>query len=689
MKLLPCQPLSPRVRRASLMLVVALFALTACALSGQDRRDGQSPSQFVATDSKEKVYGKTPGIFRHRWWNYFDRGLSFAEGRMWAEAERDFREATAQRAEDQRRARTYGMHFTDYFARRELGVVLYHQGRFQEALVELEGSLASEKSSKAEYYLDLARKAVLQASGVAGAPPAITLADVSAAQQVTRAFQVPVSGLVTADTYVKEVRVDGKPVRVDVAAKKVAFETTAALRPGPNRVRVTATSLLGKETETTLSYYLDVRGPVLSLDWTTSGAGLRVKAHVTDDVAVAEVKINEALVYRGQAGECDVDQILAAAPPEGVVVEARDTVGNVTKTIINPAARAALPAPFMVAMASGAGIFLPVAVAGVQATSPGGPKLVLKNLSEGQSCYANQFFIEGGVEDEIAVASLTLNGEPILKRPGKKVSFSYLADLKEGENLFSIVAQAQSGNKTEKSFTIHRKLQKAFAVDARASIALLPFERKGEQTAVTAALEDAFISTIGKMKRFHIVERQKLESVLREQSLSNTALADSATAIKIGKIMAAENVLMGSVNEADKAVELYGRLVDTESSLVLATVDAYGEDVTLQSLNELVTGLLLKFGDEIPLTQGYVVKVKDREVYINIGQSQKIKNGMRFIVYREGEPIVDPVTKESLGADTDILGRAVITQVLEKMSVGTLYDGSQTVIDTKCQVVTR
>jgi hypothetical protein len=46
-----------------------------------------------------------------------------------------------------------------------------------------------------------------------------------------------------------------------------------------------------------------------------------------------------------------------------------------------------------------------------------------------------------------------------------------------------------------------------------------------------------------------------------------------------------------------------------------------------------------------------------------------------LIVYREGEPILHPVTGKSLGCDTQIVGYARVTQVMERMSRAALIDG--------------
>ena len=109
-----------------------------------------------------KRYGIVKGLFQGRWYHYYERGLSLAEGHCWGNAEKDLREALKQRDDGDRRwARTYGMHFIDYFPHRELGIVLFNQNRYADAIRELEVSLNATVTAKAEFYLDQGRKALI------------------------------------------------------------------------------------------------------------------------------------------------------------------------------------------------------------------------------------------------------------------------------------------------------------------------------------------------------------------------------------------------------------------------------------------------------------------------------------------------------------------------------------------------
>ena len=143
-----------------LLIIISLFTSVSCTSSKVRIRDGVE-------------YGKVRGAFRHRWWNYYERGLSYLEGRFYEEAIADFEEAIKQRSEDKRMARTYGMHFIDYFPNREMGLAHYLAGDYEKARKSLSLSNEQEPSAKAQYYLDRTRKQLLQRQGLPISAPEI------------------------------------------------------------------------------------------------------------------------------------------------------------------------------------------------------------------------------------------------------------------------------------------------------------------------------------------------------------------------------------------------------------------------------------------------------------------------------------------------------------------------------------
>ena len=151
----------------ALLIILSILCLLICF-------SGCAVDQGKVYEKGGKKYGVTPEMtWRGKWWDHYQRGNSYADGEFWQEAIADFQASVRQRGNDQRRARTYGLHFLDYFAHRELGIVYYRLNRYPESISELESSLRSVDSAKTKFYLNRARKAMLEQSSRDSAPPRI------------------------------------------------------------------------------------------------------------------------------------------------------------------------------------------------------------------------------------------------------------------------------------------------------------------------------------------------------------------------------------------------------------------------------------------------------------------------------------------------------------------------------------
>jgi hypothetical protein len=163
-----------------------------------------------------------------------------------------------------------------------------------------------------------------------------------------------------------------------------------------------------------------------------------------------------------------------------------------------------------------------------------------------------------------------------------------------------------------------------------------------------------------------------LETILRELKLSQTELVDPATAARIGKIVAAEGLLIGSVTATPQAFEVFVRFIDVETAVALAAEDVYGEDLSFRAVGTLMEGLAWKFGQRFPMVEGLVMKTDGKTVFVDLGSKQAIKKYMKLILFREGEALTHPLTGKVLGAPTETLGEARVEVVLEELSQATL-----------------
>src|SRR2546428_359711 len=114
--------------------------------------------------------------------------------------------------------------------------------------------------------------------------------------------------------------------------------------------------------------------------------------------------------------------------------------------------------------------------------------------------------------------------------------------------------------------------------------------------------------------KFSVVERDKLNLVLKEQGLATAGAGDPAAAAKVGKILGAQNVAAGGV-------------------------------------------------------EGKIIKVEGTRAWINLGSLAGIKVGDKFNVFNVGDALIDPDTGAKLGADEKQTGNGAVVEVQGKFAV--------------------
>jgi TolB-like protein len=679
--------------RATCVLII-IFIFSGCA--------GQETVHIK--DGKE--YGVTRGLFRDRFWNYYERGVSFTEGEYYDEAARDFLTGIEKRSEDQWRSRTYGMHFVDYFPHRELGVVYFKTKKYHDAEQELEASLKTAESAKAKYYLNEVRRAILQETGADREMPELKISSPPDGI-ITNKFSLTISGKAEDDQFVSSVLVNVTPLPLELSSKKVPFEKEVALAKGMNEIKVEATDLTGKTTEKLIKVNVDRDGPVIIIeDQKIDGRKAVVSGYLSDSSGITSFIINDKKIPVQELIALDSERELEFHEkvdiPQGtdtIILKVEDHAENVTTGELNINSDHADVQHSMPDMHNGYPLLAASFPEDVDYAFVGSglgkiidnipPVIHFKDLVDFQTVYDDIIYLEGSVSDSSRVTSLVINGISILKRKGKKVFFNFLSKLNEGGNRFFVEATDTFGNSVEKIVAVKREIPKVRQIGSRMSITVLPMERKGEQSVAGDAISDSLISAFVNQKRFNVIERDKLDEVMRELKLSQTKLVDQDTAIKVGKILVADTVLTGTIYESKDSIEILSRLVDTETSSVIEVKDVFDEDKGLRSVNRLMEGLALKYKQSFPLLEGYVIKKEGHSVLIDLGSDKKVKKDMGVILFREGEEVRHPVSGKYLGSEPVELGEAKINNVYKEFSRAVIRKGRSADIRMADQIITK
>jgi len=333
----------------------------------------------------EEPYGTTAGIWRDRWWNYYEAGVGYtrAEGEISVRPEDlaayeriigwripellgapvaraiaskrlteeglllsayCFQHAVEQRPKDQYRARTYGVRFLhEYFPHRELGITLYRLGALDEAIRELETSRSQTDSARARYFLNEAMSARLQALDLDTEAPTIAI-NSPPADSVTRHFAVELSGIARDDHGVVSLIINDTLQDVELAQRELPFTDRVNLEPGVNVIRIETEDLTGKRAETSLTVTADWDGPVIAVSSPVPDEVLvtnvaTVRGRVVDETGISSFRLNGIEVPTdGLPGAKEVvfaNDVLLQPGLNTIELAAVDTVGNETMSMIS------------------------------------------------------------------------------------------------------------------------------------------------------------------------------------------------------------------------------------------------------------------------------------------------------------------------------------------------------------------
>jgi curli biogenesis system outer membrane secretion channel CsgG len=240
-----------------------------------------------------------------------------------------------------------------------------------------------------------------------------------------------------------------------------------------------------------------------------------------------------------------------------------------------------------------------------------------------------------------------------------------------------------------------------------------------------ASIEDLLSTAMDHANRFELVDRREIEKTLSEQDLGASGRAKKSTVVKTGQIHGADYLIYASINEYTPVknhtggggggkigglfkvnrdtseVAMSFRVVDATTSAQIfntttrVTWDHFGLDlagfggsgggaVTTQNappINYAVQSCINKGVYELVTKlkarpwSGAVVKVDGQTVYINAGTNAGLTTGVELVAIGQGKELFDPVTGESLGKETTVIGILRVTDVREKFSIAEITEG--------------
>jgi len=274
----------------------------------------------------------------------------------------------------------------------------------------------------------------------------------------------------------------------------------------------------------------------------------------------------------------------------------------------------------------------------------------------------------------------------------------------------------------------------AAAAQGKVRIALWEFDNNAERSwwfyndlgpAARNQIDTAFSENKTLSDMFTVVERDKLELVMKEQGLATAGALDPQTAARVGKILGIRYIVTGgidkfAVNKTGAAIGRFGvggnvvtanatinvRFIDTTTAERIVSVAADAEvrkgggffkgtslsreaewGVASETIEKASQAVVAKLIEPATLSriksaaipagtvgglEAKIAKVDGNRAFLTLGASSGIKVGDTFAIFNIGEAIIDPDTGQKLGTMEQQVGEATVTEVQDRFAIVTI-----------------
>lgn len=110
----------------------------------------------------------------------------------------------------------------------------------------------------------------------------------------------------------------------------------------------------------------------------------------------------------------------------------------------------------------------------------------------------------------------------------------------------------------------------------RGKLAVLDLDVQGEtakKKGIGTGVGEILSVQMAKLDRFDLIERKRLSVIMQEFQLEQTGLVDETTTHQLGRILAADLLLTGSVTEMGANYSVVARIVDVETATIKASAE--------------------------------------------------------------------------------------------------------------------
>ena len=144
-------------------------------------------------------------------------------------------------------------------------------------------------------------------------------------------------------------------------------------------------------------------------------------------------------------------------------------------------------------------------------------------------------------------------------------------------------------------------------------------------------IADMMITDLSNINMISIVERDRLEEILKEQKLNNSKDFDPNTASKLGKLLGAEIILTGGYFEMMGSLRVDARFIDVQTGKILKSDGVDGNTSSFFKIQKQLTWKIIKNLDtKVSEEEKSFINKQEKETKISFEDAQKYSEALDF-----------------------------------------------------------
>lgn len=167
-------------------------------------------------------------------------------------------------------------------------------------------------------------------------------------------------------------------------------------------------------------------------------------------------------------------------------------------------------------------------------------------------------------------------------------------------------------------------------------------------------------------RHFHVIERTRMDSILEEhdfQEFTGSAIQELARLVGLD-YLALVSYTTSRVRQTD-SFRITARVIEVTTGQIRATVDSGATGFGLLGALSIPSAgerLMESVKEYFPI-RGHVIKVEGREVVVDLGTANGLKEGDLLDVLQQGEDIVHPVYNTTVPGEERVVGTLKVTNL--------------------------